>query len=173
MAQQILPVFETDASRTKAAKPFNEPELRQRVETILSIRGILRQRFSRHLYLGDAAGSPPDLSERDRQFMSRVDRTLQESFEDSEFTTIDFADRVAMSERQLQRKLKSITNVTPREYLRHYRLNKAMEKLLGGVSAADAAFAVGFQSHSYFAKCFKAHFNIAPSKVFDSRKSSG
>ena len=72
-----------------------------------------------------------------------------------------------MSERQLQRKLKALINYTPREYLRNYRLQQAMTMLQAGSSVADAAYSVGFQSLSYFAKCFKAQFGITPSDVFD------
>jgi AraC-like DNA-binding protein len=73
-----------------------------------------------------------------------------------------------MSERQLQRKLKALMNYTPREYLRHYRLQEGAKLLQAGASVADAAYSVGFLSLSYFAKCFKAQFGTTPSDVLDS-----
>ena len=73
-----------------------------------------------------------------------------------------------MSERQLQRKLKALMNYTPREYLRNYRLQEGAKMLRAGASVAEAAYAVGFLSLSYFAKCFKAQFGASPSDVLDS-----
>ena len=72
-----------------------------------------------------------------------------------------------MSERQLQRKLRALMNYTPREYLRHYRLQEGAKMLRAGASVADAAYSVGFLSLSYFAKCFRAQFGVAPSDVLD------
>jgi AraC-like DNA-binding protein len=112
------------------------------------------------------------LTEKDRRFMERVEKVLARRFFEAEFTAAEFADGVAMSERQLQRKLKALLNHSPRDYLRNYRLAKAKEMLATGVSVADAAFRVGFQSQSYFAKCFKAHYGITPSQVMDDGRQS-
>jgi CheY-like chemotaxis protein len=148
-------------------KPFSEAELKQRVDTLLAVREILRQRYSRELDQPGLAEPIVMLSQRDQQFMDRVKKALDQRFSDPEFSTSEFASSVAMSERQLQRKLKALINYTPREYLRNYRLQQAMTMLQAGSSVADAAYSVGFQSLSYFAKCFKAQFGITPSDVFD------
>jgi AraC-like DNA-binding protein len=39
--------------------------------------------------------------------------------------------------------------------------------LQAGASVADAAYSVGFLSLSYFAKCFRAQFEMTPSDVLD------
>jgi signal transduction histidine kinase/ligand-binding sensor domain-containing protein/DNA-binding response OmpR family regulator len=148
-------------------KPFSEAELKQRVDTLLAVREILRQRYSRELDQPDLTEPVVMLSQRDQHFMDRVKKTLDQRFSDPEFSTSEFASSVAMSERQLQRKLKALINYTPREYLRNYRLQQAMTMLQAGSSVADAAYSVGFLSLSYFAKCFKAQFGATPSDVFD------
>jgi DNA-binding response OmpR family regulator len=148
-------------------KPFSEVELKQRVDTLLAVREILRQRFSWELDQPGLSESAVPLNQRDQQFMDRVKKTLDQRFSDPEFATSEFASRVAMSERQLQRKLKALINYTPREYLRNYRLREALKMLQAGASVADAAYSVGFLSLSYFAKCFKAQFGVTPSDVFD------
>lgn len=45
------------------------------------------------------------------------------------------ASQVAMSERQLQRKVKALLGVTPADYLWELRLNKAAELLRAGHAA--------------------------------------
>ncbi|MEO1023783.1 MAG: alpha/beta fold hydrolase [Bacteroidota bacterium] len=69
-----------------------------------------------------------------------------------------------LSERHLQRKLKSITNKSPLQLITSVRLYRAKELLLSqeaGVS--QAAFKVGFTSPSYFSKLFRREFGVAPS----------
>ncbi len=146
-------------------KPFSEAELRQRVDTLLAVREILRQRYSKELDQPGLTEPVVTLSQRDQHFMGRVKKTLSQRFSDPEFSTSEFASCVAMSERQLQRKLKALMNYTPREYLRNYRLQEGAKMLQAGASVADAAFSVGFLSLSYFAKCFKAQYGVTPSDV--------
>jgi CheY-like chemotaxis protein len=152
------------------AKPFSEAELRQRVDTLLAVREILRDRFSKEI---DRSGLDPfkaSLTEHDRRFIERVEKVLEQDYSEPDFSTSQFANGVAMSERQLQRKLKAIMNYSPREYLRNFRLKKAMKLLESGSSVADAAYSAGFTSLSYFAKCFKAQFGLTPSQVFEGRQ---
>jgi signal transduction histidine kinase/ligand-binding sensor domain-containing protein/DNA-binding response OmpR family regulator len=149
-------------------KPFSEAELRQRVDTLLAVREILRQRYSKELDHPGLAEPLVALSQRDQKFIDRVKKTLSLHFSEPEFSTSEFASGVAMSERQLQRKLKALMNYTPREYLRNYRLQESAKMLRAGASVADTAYSVGFLSLSYFAKCFKAQFGVTPSDVLDS-----
>jgi CheY-like chemotaxis protein len=143
-------------------KPFSEAELRQRVDTLISIREILRQRFARDSQRLDAAELPEELGPRDRRFLERVEKALAAHHADPEFAMAEFASLVAMSERQLQRKLKALTNQAPREYLRSYRLKQSLELLRAGEPAGSVAFSVGFSSQSYFTSCFRAEYGITP-----------
>jgi AraC-like DNA-binding protein len=73
---------------------------------------------------------------------------------------------IGMSERQLQRKLKAITNKSPIQLISSVRLHRAKELLLASDSTvAEIAFETGFTSPSYFSKCFKKEFGISPSEV--------
>jgi signal transduction histidine kinase/DNA-binding response OmpR family regulator len=149
-------------------KPFSEAELKQRVETLLAIREILRQQFGREAPSISSGVLPANIGSRDRRFLERVREAVAVHFADPEFSMNELAELVAMSERQLQRKLKAITNVTPREYLRTYRLEQALALLKAGESAGVVAFAVGFSSHSYFSTCFKAQYGVTPGQAAES-----
>ncbi|TRX59176.1 alpha/beta fold hydrolase [Fulvivirga sp. M361] len=71
---------------------------------------------------------------------------------------------VGTSERQLQRKVKTITNKSPNQLISSVRLHRAKELLLmRKYSIAEVAFQIGFSSPSYFAKRFKKEFGISPS----------
>jgi transcriptional regulator GlxA family with amidase domain len=74
------------------------------------------------------------------------------------------ADGLNISKRQLFRKLKSTVDMSPTEYLRNFRLLKAAGLLRQGHKSTVVALEVGFSSASYFTKCFKAQFGVAPSE---------
>lgn len=89
---------------------------------------------------------------------------LEESFEDAELTIEVLAKNLAVSERQLYRKFKDLLNTTPGKFLRTYRLEKAFWLIKQGESLGNIAYMVGFSSHSYFSRCFKEKYGIAPSE---------
>lgn len=60
--------------------------------------------------------------------------------------------------------------MTPTEYLRRFRLEKAKLLLAEGKTANIASFEVGFASHSYFGRCFKAQFGVSPREFKKSLK---
>src|SRR5690606_18868609 len=102
-------------------KPFREAELRQRVEGLITIRSILRQRFGGEVRGSSTNHEPLDLlGERDRRFVQRLRKAVEAHYKDSAFAVTDLARLVALSERQLQRKLKALTDLSPGEYLRDF-----------------------------------------------------
>ncbi len=53
--------------------------------------------------------------------------------------------------------------MSPNDYLKILRLNKASELILeGDLSISEICEQVAFSSSSYFAKCFKAQFGVLP-----------
>ena len=69
-----------------------------------------------------------------------------------------------ISERQAQRKLKSLTDCTPSEYLRNHRLQMALTYLRQGYTIGEVATMVGFASQSYFASCFNTRYGLTPTE---------
>ncbi|TQV85532.1 hybrid sensor histidine kinase/response regulator transcription factor [Aliikangiella coralliicola] len=152
-------------------KPFDVEELLIRIQNLLEIRDILRQRFSqtvfdasKKLHLNEEKNTTinqPDI--RDSQFIEKLNRILNTNYQSSDLRINYVAKEIAMSERQLLRKLKSILNMSCSEYIKRYRLEKACELLKQGHAPSSTGFDVGFSSHSHFAKCFKAQYGCSPS----------
>lgn len=149
-------------------KPFDGEELWLRVRNLLEARQILRQRAGTKVYsdvapLTDAGGAQPELHRpRERQFLERLRVVVERSYANPDTSTAEIAGAVAMSQRQLQRKLRSLLNLSPGEYLREYRLQRAAAQLVAGSPAGVVAFDCGFSSQSYFGSCFKARFGVTP-----------
>ena len=83
----------------------------------------------------------------------------------------DMVGTLHMSRSVFYRKIKGILNMNPNEYLRLERLKKAAELLLAGNSRInEVCYLVGFNSPSYFAKCFQKQFGILPKDFVNSKK---
>jgi AraC-like DNA-binding protein len=64
----------------------------------------------------------------------------------------------------MTRKIKKETGLTPGELIKNYRLEKAsvlLKEKSGNIS--EVAYAVGFNSLSYFSHSFKEHYDLTPS----------
>jgi AraC-like DNA-binding protein len=75
------------------------------------------------------------------------------------------AEKLAVSQSLLYKKINSLTGTSPSELIKKLRLNKAaklIESNTGNIS--EIALEVGFNNPSYFTECFKKQFGVAPSQ---------
>lgn len=99
-------------------------------------------------------------------FLENVLHSIEQHMADEHYSIDILCAEVGVSERQLQRKLKSIANKTPNQMIRSFRLHRAKDMLSEqheGIS--EVAYSTGFGSLSYFTKCFKKEFGMAPSDL--------
>ena len=83
----------------------------------------------------------------------------------SDFNVKEFSKNLGLSEVQVYRKLKVLTGKTPSRFIRDFRLNKALNLLHAKkANITEIAQKSGFNSLTYFGKCFKSKFGILPSK---------
>lgn len=91
---------------------------------------------------------------------------IEKRMEEELFGVEEFAREMAMSRSQLHRKLVALIDKSPSELLRQTRLLRAKELLVKKAGTpSEIAFQVGFNSHSYFSKCFRDEFGVSPSEV--------
>ena len=70
-----------------------------------------------------------------------------------------------MGHSTLNRKMKALLDTTPNDYIRSKRLAVAAEMLQkGGHRVNEVCYTVGFNSPSYFAKCFKKAYGVLPAE---------
>ncbi len=104
------------------------------------------------------------LTPADEKFLTRIMGCIEQVWDKETITMPDFARELGMSKSQLARKLNALTGLSPNDFLKEYRLRKAiilMEEQ--GLNIAEATLAVGFSSPSYFTKCFRKRFGRVPS----------
>jgi len=104
------------------------------------------------------------LKPSEEKFLQQIMKTMYIFWNQSSFSTVQFAQELGYSKSQLYRKLLQLTGKTPNSYLREYRLEKALELLhqqSGNIS--EIAYETGFNSPTYFSKCFFDSYGILPS----------
>ncbi len=142
-------------------KPFDHEELLVQVENMLTIRDILRNKASTELN-SESAGTI--LSKTDQNFIDKVMDVIESDFKDPMLNRNKVAKKMAVSERQLQRKLKALINQNPSDLIREVRLKHAKRLLKDGYQVGLIADDCGFNSLSYFSQCFKAQYGMTPKK---------
>jgi AraC-like DNA-binding protein len=110
-------------------------------------------------------GLPKFNSKRDEKFYTKLMQVIEDNYTNSEFGRGQAAEALAVSERQLNRKLSAIVEFNFAELVRKRRLDKAKALLLEGHQIGEVAYDVGFTSPSYFSRCFKAEFDMAPKNL--------
>ena len=91
-------------------------------------------------------------------------------FRISSFSVETFSVEIGMSRKNFHRKLVALIDQSPNEFIRILRLKRAaqlLEQKSGNVSVI--AYQVGFQNLSYFTKCFKEQFGVAPNEFLNKK----
>ena len=105
---------------------------------------------------------PIEQSSLDDKFLHKLEALIAKHYTEPELDISLLAKELAMSGRQLQRKIKVILGITPNNFIKEFRLKKAQELLMSGAQIGRIALDVGFSSQTYFGRCFKESFNCTP-----------
>ena len=140
-------------------KPFNGEELVARVDNLIAQRARLRRAFSRNVVLKP---SNIPVTSRDETFLTRLMACIEQRHSDPKFGIDELANEMAMSRMQLHRKLKAITDQSPGELLRTFRLEKARGLLMSGRTVSEVCFEVGFNNVPHFSKAFREFTGETP-----------
>lgn len=143
-------------------KPFKLRVLKTRVHNLIDNRRALRKRYSQELVLKakDIAITPTD-----EVFLNRLQKILDEKLSNPDFDTQIFSSEIGMSRMQLHRKLLAFTGLSTTAFIRSQRLKQAIHILkTSDASINEVAYAVGFNTPSYFIKCFKETYKKTPSE---------
>lgn len=142
-------------------KPFNAQELQARVDNLLMLK---KEREEMAL---STKGEEAPMS-ADSEIVQQLQHFVESKIQSANISVEDLAAQAAMSTRNLQRSLKSITGFTPVEFIREVRLYTARDLLESKQkrSISEVAYAVGFSTPAYFSKLYKKRFGNSPSEYF-------
>lgn len=104
-------------------------------------------------------------NQRDKDFLDKLDHLILENLLQTDLDVNFIAQEMCVSYSTLHRRIKSIAGMSANEYVRKHRLAKAMQLLRDGRNATEVSMQCGFNSPSYFTRCFKSEYGILPSEV--------
>ncbi|MEQ9298081.1 MAG: response regulator, partial [Cyclobacteriaceae bacterium] len=158
-------------------KPFSPSELMARVENL-----ITRQE-ARKAWASEAAAQDAEVAEvgseltledynifykADHDWLKQFESSVKDQLSKGTFDLDELADQSHVSKRQLQRKLKKLTGMTPKQYHQEVALQKARMYLeddtYGNVTAVGLA--VGMSNPSRFSELYLERFGKKPAEYF-------
>jgi AraC-like DNA-binding protein len=136
-----------------------------RIANLTALRRQLQERYADRVKSLDP--EPLPVVSMDDRFLQRCREIIDEHIEE-DLSVAAYARKVGLSRGQLHRKLKALTDLGPREFIRTHRLHRAAELLRGRYgNVTEVAWSVGFKSLSHFTRCFRDQFGIKPSSYPD------
>lgn len=96
-------------------------------------------------------------------FIYKVEKTILSNIQNEKFGVLDLAKKLGFSRSQLLRKIKKSTGKSVNQLIREIRLKEGAKLLLNDeFTASEISFKVGFNSPSYFTKCFLDFYGVTP-----------
>ena len=143
-------------------KPYSMDYLKACIKSALDKKATLRAAYGGTTALTEL---PDTLISRDEDFVLRLEKIVAENLSNASFSSTQLGEQLFMGHSTLNRKMKALFDTTPNDYIRSKRLSKAAEMLeKGNHRVNEVCYAVGFNSPSYFAKCFKKEYGVLPAE---------
>ena len=163
-------------------KPFNADLLKARITNLLEQRCRLQTFYQQQLSTlpsSPASTTTPNTSQEqetdrpltpDEKFLQQVNASVRKNISNGSFTVDDMAGAVFMSRSCYFKKLKAITGMSPNEYLKAVRMQRAAELISqSDRPMGEIAFDVGINDSHYFSSCFKKQYGITPTEYRNRR----
>ena len=146
------------------AKPFNIHELHVVINSLISNVLRLKGKFTGAQQQKDKIETK-EVKSNDEALMDRVMQVVNKNLDDSDFTVEQLANEVGISRTHLQRKMKDITGLNVKEFIRNLRLEQAARMLQEQkLNVSQVAYSVGFSNLAHFSTVFKKHFGVSPTE---------
>lgn len=109
-----------------------------------------------------------ELPKPDEEMLTRLDEFILKNIDNEELSAKMIAEEFAVSESTLTRKMRSMLNTSPNNYIQSKRLSTAAQLLsTNSYRINEVCYAVGFSSPSYFTKCFKSFYGCLPKEYHE------
>lgn len=149
-------------------KPFDEQQLKASIAHLL-LRSSSQDEFKRTLEENTIIDT--DTQEKSYQknllWLSEIDKIIQGKVSDFDLTIESIATESNLSVSHLNRKIKALTGLTTKKYVREIRFQEARKMLENKdcQSVKAVTYSVGFKSEKYFSRHFKQRFGKYPSEL--------
>ncbi|WAC13485.1 hybrid sensor histidine kinase/response regulator transcription factor [Dyadobacter pollutisoli] len=153
-------------------KPFNFDIVKAKINNLLLLSRLLKSTYTRHI---DVTRPEPQVLSGNQKLLTNILAYIDQNLDNSPQLGVEkLSKQLGMSRGTLYNKLLEITGQTPVEFIRTIKLEKAailLEK--SDLNVSQICYSAGFATPNYFAKSFKAKFNMLPSEYMNAKRKSG
>jgi YesN/AraC family two-component response regulator len=144
-------------------KPFEPEYLRARVHNILVQRDQLEQSYRQRLMRLEP--QKPDDPIPGDAFLAKLLDVMEKQMDNNTLTVDELVEEMGMGRTVFFNKLKSMTGLSPVEFIREMRIKRAAQLLEERqYNITEVTYMVGMNDSRYFAKCFKNTYGVTPSE---------
>lgn len=150
------------------SKPFNFQILHTKINNLLHLNQSLKNTYSKQIQL---TGQEVVTESGNIKLLNAILKYIEDRMSNAELSVEELSKHVCMSRGSLYYKLIELTGLTPIEYIRTVKLEKAAALLeTSDLNVAQIAYMTGFGTPSYFSKMFKSKFGMVPSEYISSKR---
>ncbi len=145
-------------------KPFEPAALLGRINHLLKLRSEIKEKL-RIQTITQAESKPIKAESINEKSLAKIAKIIEENISDPDLNVNMLCEKSEISNKQLYRLIKKYMEMSPLDYVRSVRLQKAAMLLSQHrFTVSEISYMVGFKTPSYFAKCFQKHFGVKPSQ---------
>lgn len=150
-------------------KPFSMEQVKAQIRSIFESRKRLQESFIKSPLDYYRKTTADDGKEAEKAaFIEKLNGMILDNLTNPDFSIDGIAQEFAMSRSSFHKRIKGITGETPNDYIRIVRLSKSAELLASGrYQIVEVCYMVGFNTPSYFSKCFAKHFGKLPKEYIN------
>jgi signal transduction histidine kinase/ligand-binding sensor domain-containing protein/CheY-like chemotaxis protein/AraC-like DNA-binding protein len=151
-------------------KPFNFEILHSKIKNLLTLHQTFKKTYSRQISI---QAPEIEIASTDVKFLNEALPYIDANLHKPGLSVEELSKHMRMSRVSLYRKCLQITGKTPVDFIRSVKLEKAavlLEK--SNKSVSEICYMVGFSAPNYFAKSFKAKYNVLPSEYMEEKRKS-
>lgn len=143
-------------------KPFNTELLKSTIANLIANRKLLKSKFSGAQQQEDKV-QKLSMKSSDEMLMDRIMKVINENISNPELNVEMLATNVGLSRVHVHRKLKELTNLSAREFIKNIRLQQAAALLKEKkLTVSEVAYATGYTNLSHFSSSFKEAHGMSP-----------
>ncbi len=144
------------------SKPFSYELLCVRIKKLIEQQESRKKLFHKTIEITPSNITTTSL---DEELVRKALSFVEENIDNSEYSTEDLSKDVGLSKAHLNRKLQSIVDLTPLQFIRSVRLKRAAQLLTNSqYNVNEISYMVGFNTLKYFNSYFKEEFHMTPSQ---------
>ena len=182
-AQASLPEIDGHPQSVITSAPMNRPILETLLRLVNALSNplemeILGETIEQELYFrllnqSHENGLPSLLSSQGkvRQVAKAIEHINQHL--DKPCSIEELSSLVNMSQSGFQKKFKEVMHISPLQYAKQVKLNRAKGFLSEGIPVSQTLLKVGYNNAGQFSREYKRHFGIAPSQDYQQVRETG